>query len=150
MIQKAAQPSKAWTAKSSVDGRLKSARLALKKIGPHDPRHVHADSGDPSGTITRVCARGAEIQEARHGLSIVLPVRFLHPARPWKPARTVSPGRAALEGAAGRTGARHGTFRVGAGRRIRRAIEAADQSRRYPGYSAVEVAARLAAVSFAA
>jgi hypothetical protein len=60
MIQKAAQPSKAWTAKSSVDGRLKSARLALKKIGPHDPRHVHADSGDPSGTITRVCARSSE------------------------------------------------------------------------------------------
>jgi hypothetical protein len=63
----------------------------------------------------------------------VLPVRFLHPARPWKPARTVSPGRAALERAAGGTGARHGAFRVGAGRRIRRAIEAADQSRRYPG-----------------
>jgi hypothetical protein len=68
----------------------------------------------------------------------------------WKPARTVSPGRATLERAAGGTGARHGAFRVGAGRRIRRAIEAADQSRRYPGYSAVEVAARLAAVSFAA
>jgi hypothetical protein len=51
MIRKAAQPSKAWTEKSSVDGRLKSARLALKKIGPHDP-HVHADSGDPSGTIS--------------------------------------------------------------------------------------------------
>jgi hypothetical protein len=73
----------------------------------------------------------------------VLPVRFLHLARPWKPARTVSPGRAALEGAAGGTGARHGAFRVGTGRRIRRAIEAADQSRRYAGYSAVEVAARL-------
>jgi hypothetical protein len=25
-----------------VDGRLKSARLALRKIGPRDPRHVHA------------------------------------------------------------------------------------------------------------
>ena len=37
-----------------MDGRLKSVRLALKKIGPHDPRHVHADNGDPSGTITRV------------------------------------------------------------------------------------------------
>ena len=59
MIQKAAQPSKAWTAKSSVDGRLKSARLALKTIGPHDPSHVHADSGDPSGTITRVSARSS-------------------------------------------------------------------------------------------
>jgi translation initiation factor IF-1 len=47
MIRKAAQPSKAWTAKRSVDGRLKWARLALKKIGPHDPGHVHADSGDP-------------------------------------------------------------------------------------------------------
>ena len=39
-MRKAAQPSKAWTEKSSVDGRLKSARLALKRIGPRDPQHA--------------------------------------------------------------------------------------------------------------
>src|SRR5262249_13107403 len=47
MIRKAAQPSKAWTEKSSVDGRLKSARLALRKIGPRDPHRVYAASDFP-------------------------------------------------------------------------------------------------------
>src|SRR5262249_47638501 len=48
------------------------------------------------------------------------------------------------------TGDRHGAFRMGAGGRLRWAIKGADQSRRHPGYSAVEVAARLATLSFAA
>ena len=47
MMRKAAQPSKAWTEKSSADGRLRSARLALRKIGPRDPRYVRAASDFP-------------------------------------------------------------------------------------------------------